>query len=258
MIKITKMFMALCICISLLGTNGNASVLNGSFESPFIRGVDPEPVDDKEGGAIAYFLEDDVPGWFTDQKDDEIVLWEDGIERGGDFYYAYDGNQFAEVSEKDDTTLNQVMTGFDIGDTFSLEFAHMSEVDNSGIINIELLDLGIDGIIGGLGLNADTVLFDQNYNSVGVANWTFYDEDIVSPATGNDIFLNITSISNKKWWNFVDAVAFSATGGNIPLALDFSGTGTAPEPSSLMLMLLGAFLLKTKIYKKICKISRLN
>ncbi len=83
-----------------------------------------------------------------------------------------------------------------------------------------LTDLGSDGLSGGMGAAADTVLFTKNYSD-GTSAWGFYNAAGESAifALGNVVRFSYTAVSAAggiSVGNFLDAADFGVGVGGVP------------------------------------------
>jgi len=195
-----------------------AALTNGGFEQP-----------DFGTNTVGLFFENQVDGWETTASDNVIELWGSGFNG----VPAFEGDQFAELNANFVSTLYQDASGISAGSFVGFEFAHRGRfgVDT---MRLTIRDLGADNATGGLGLDADTILFQQSYSD-GASAWGFYTNSVPITALGNTVRFEFESVSAAgglgSVGNFLDAADFGVDAGNV-----------VPEPSSFTLLLIGSTL----------------
>ncbi len=187
--------------ITIKTTNALEAVtnfINGGFEQ--IANVPPPTT----------FLitdENNLPGWDTSATDNQVEVWRSGFNGGsGAPVPAFEGNYFAEINANQAATLFNTFTPI-AGSTVSVDFAHRGR-NGVDVMQVQAIDLGADGVLGGSGANADTVLFTQNYSDGNTA-WGAYSANITNNASGNKIqfgFTAVSAVGGAGSGNFVDGI----------------------------------------------------
>lgn len=202
----------LMISCAMLQSNvfaGNV-IVNGSFEQP-----------PQVGTTLQLINESLVPGWETNASDSLIEIWSQSFQN----VTSDTGLQHAELNATEVSTLFQDVSGIPANVTVGYGFSHRGR---SGLDTLELkiIDLGTDNSSGGIGTNADTTLFSQQFSSPS-GLWTHYSSPNIGSLTqGNMMRFEFESISaaggTQSIGNFLDSVQF--------------GVGV-PEPTSVSLLL---------------------
>jgi len=207
----------------LLGLAGGAqaSFVNGSFEDLLGGSAETSLAADR----YVITAQANVNGWRTTAASGNIEIW---AQPGPDAAAvpAYLGSRYAELNADTIGALYQDVTGIAAGSTVGWELAHRGR---SGADTMRLLisDLGADNAVGGVGADADTVLFNQQFTDGNTA-WGFYQGSGLV-ALGNTVRFEFGAVAtaggNDTIGNFLDAVNFGV------------GVGQrVPEPASLLLV----------------------
>jgi hypothetical protein len=158
-------------------------------------------------------------GWQTNLQSGIIKIWGSGFQG----IPSFEGYAFAQLGGNISSDLFQDLY-IPAGQQLSWHFAHRARVD-SEIVNMKIIDLGIDDAIGG---NNDTVLHDRNFTSFDF--WSVYSGALIE-SSGNAMRIHFTPILggslNNSTGNFIDYVYF---GPNVP------------EPSSFVLLALSCLV----------------
>ena len=228
---LTPPLVSFAVIASCLGiaASAQAGLVNGSFEQPVLPA----------GPNFQFINEASVPGWQTTATDNLIELWANGFLG----VTSSDGNQHAELNATQSSTLFQDATGIAAGSRVGFTFDHRARV-GVDTMQLTITDLGLNNLLGGVGADADTVLFQKQY-STGTANWATYDSILEAPifALGNNIRFAYSAIStgsgNAASGNFIDKADFG-----VDVAVP------TPEPASMLSLLLVGTLVGATLKRK--------
>ncbi len=192
------------------------TLINGGFEQPV--GVNSATV---SNCPTCYIPDNEVPGWSTTDSTGQIEIWVGG----SGLPPAYQGNQYAELNSFSAATLFQDVAAIPAGSLVGYELAHRGR-DGLDTMRLDIIDLGSDNVLGGVGPAADTTLFSRLFSD-GNSAWGFYSQGNVARTLGNSIRFSYTAISSAggiTTGNFLDAAAFGV------------GVGSSAVPGPLPLM----------------------
>ena len=225
-------------------------LVNGGFEiqtPPILSNGTPE-------NSQATRNQRDIPGWQVTATNEAIEIWGDGF-RGinsanGPTGSASDGESyFAEINATEAATLFQDVT---ISDVISIDYAFLHRARGyndpadfvaqggtlerrNDVMTFRITDLGADGISDA----DDDVIFTRTVTTDNISDpgefngWVLYSEDdVATTIAGNTYRFSYEAVSagsgSAARGNFIDTAAFG------------EGVFVVPEPSSAILMGLGA------------------
>jgi uncharacterized repeat protein (TIGR01451 family) len=168
----------------------HSALINGGFETPFISGSTPVPVETYTG--VKLYNQTNVPGWRTLGPSGAIELWQT-ITSG---VPAYAGQQFNEVQGHSQHSIYQDVTSVP-GSTIRWQFAHRGRQGN-------------DTIEVRLGSTSSTVA--QSRFTTGTTGWQVYSGTYVVPANQTTTRFElkpISSVGGPSVGNLVDAASLS-------------------------------------------------
>ena len=197
-------------------TGAQAAFVNGGFETVLV------PI-----GAQNFVITPAVnlPGWRTTAADGMVEVWQTPGYTGEFARTAYEGRQYAELNANQPSALFQDVLGIGAGNIVGWELAHRGRL-GTDTMRLTITDLGLDGLLGGVGLNADTQLFTNPF-STGNQAWQFYSGSGIL-TLGNTVRFSFGAVStfggDLSHGNFLDATNFGVD------------VGKVPEPASLLLL----------------------
>lgn len=192
-----------CGYILVVSTAASASLLNGSFESPYYN-----------DSSFHIISENSIPGWETTATDGMMEIWSSGFS-GVD---AYDGDQFIELNANLVSSVYQDVDGFVAGDSVEWFFAHRGRRgdDTLGFSVIE----SVDGIFD----NGNDYKHDFLSFTTGVSSWVEESDTFTALYTGSMRFIwESEKYTSQSVGNFLDGARLEIT--NDPV----------PEPATLLL-----------------------
>ena len=151
---------------------------------------------------------DNIPGYDTTATDNNIEVWGTNFQGVG----ARQGNYFAELNATQASTLFHTFQP-PAGAMLELGFSHRGRA-GVDVAKVQVIDLGADGVVGGTGVNADTVLASQIATD-GKTAWGDYVLVVPGVASGNVLRISFSAVSsatgNGSVGNFLDAISMSQT-----------------------------------------------
>ena len=185
--------------------NVETDFINGGFENfEYVNGP----------GAGKFFITnaDNIPGYDTTASDNNIEIWGNNFNGGNGPVPAYEGVYFAELNATQASTLYHNFIPV-AGSTFEVSYAHRGRT-GIDVAQAQIIDLGADGLVGGTGVNADTVLAAQNASD-GNAAWGVYTLTVPGILSGNVLRVGFTAVSsannNNSTGNFLDGIVVRQT-----------------------------------------------
>ena len=150
-----KAVAAVAAALAMMGS-ANASLVNGSFESPLGGGA--ELTSDWASRNFVITDQNNVPGWKTTASTGNIEIWrQPGPDLTG--VPAYDGQRYAELNADTIGALFQNVTGITAGTQLGWQLAHRGRA-GSDTMRLNIIDLGGNNVLGG---GDDTLLYTQSF-----------------------------------------------------------------------------------------------